>query len=627
MALDFKTGYSNAFKTFVEFAEKTYNDGYDSACARATVTVDGGGKWLTVSALSLHETSYVLRKTAEKEINNSTRTLFKKAISDMFGGEEKIPPSVKKAMILSDYGEGRPLTARRIMAVKNAIDADGGMRLLVHDRQTLEAALAMGYREAELPKLARAVKFYAQTQGCTERDALDAVSEQGSKANRLMGYGGRFLESAENFADGLRLIDLFTEWHEDLTEYMNMLSERRSPRWKRDYSTANTITKYNADYSYVMRDSRKQHERFVFETLACDPRADLKATDGEKIFGAENNSATSFVCQGFGASAWNTIAQMPPNKRAVVFKAFDQLCVLARDPEAAKTDIFVRHIPVNAATVALARMIKNMDRLLALDAQGRLTAKNIVAICFPDLHLTGPYATTKLNTAFQEVSDKLSEEGTNSLQMQMIMNDTGCTVEEAKRAYETGVNPPTLPYISSHQVHLAAVDDIAAARSQLKLDLSRPVGYSYTSAVDEPILAADQTCFRIAFPDGESFATYYTEEPAKEVDRAMEKIEGMCGRVHPRQAVSVMSLMTQAGLAVLRGGLKIHKIHSTEHSAVDFTLSRDDVTGDITIRYTSPKALKFAFEWTATVKPDGSVSTTPLKFTDENTTIHDVNML
>ena len=42
--------------------------------------------------------------------------------------------------------------------------------------------------------------------------------------------------------------------------------------------------------------------------------------------------------------------------------------------------------------------------------------------------------------------------------------------------------------------------------------------------------------------------------------------------------------------------MKRHNIHSTEYSVVDFTLSKDDGTGDITIRYASPKELKFAFD-------------------------------
>lgn len=138
-------GYNATFRTFVEFAEKTQRDGYDSACATATLA----GKRITVSALSLHETSHLLRKTAEEVSNDSTRAIFRNAVSEMFGGEAKIPESVKKAMRLGDYGDGRPLTARRIMAVKAAIDAEDSMREKGVSRfanpATREAALAKGY--------------------------------------------------------------------------------------------------------------------------------------------------------------------------------------------------------------------------------------------------------------------------------------------------------------------------------------------------------------------------------------------------------------------------------------------------------------------------------------------------
>ena len=58
----------------------------------------------------------------QKELNDSVRTSFRNAIREMFGGEAKIPANVKKAMLLNDFDEGKPLTARRILAVKAAID-------------------------------------------------------------------------------------------------------------------------------------------------------------------------------------------------------------------------------------------------------------------------------------------------------------------------------------------------------------------------------------------------------------------------------------------------------------------------------------------------------------------------
>ena len=65
--------------------------------------------------------------------NDRTRKLFRNAVVEMFGGEAKIPASVRKAMLLVDYDEGKPLTARRIMAVKNAIDRDGSLGGLFHE--------------------------------------------------------------------------------------------------------------------------------------------------------------------------------------------------------------------------------------------------------------------------------------------------------------------------------------------------------------------------------------------------------------------------------------------------------------------------------------------------------------
>ena len=40
----------------------------------------------------------------------------------MFGSEANIPRSVREAMNLDDFGQGKPLTARRIIAVKAEVD-------------------------------------------------------------------------------------------------------------------------------------------------------------------------------------------------------------------------------------------------------------------------------------------------------------------------------------------------------------------------------------------------------------------------------------------------------------------------------------------------------------------------
>ena len=47
--------------------------------------------------------------------------MFRQTISDLFGGENRIPSDVRKKMELGDYNKGKPLTARRIAMVKDAV--------------------------------------------------------------------------------------------------------------------------------------------------------------------------------------------------------------------------------------------------------------------------------------------------------------------------------------------------------------------------------------------------------------------------------------------------------------------------------------------------------------------------
>ena len=113
------------YTKFVQFAEQQMNAGNGKAIAR-----DGGaaaeGNPLAghnITAATGDKVAPLWRSTVNKTANDNTRTLFRNAILDMFGGNEAdIPASVKTAMRLVDYDKGKPLTARRIMAVKAAVD-------------------------------------------------------------------------------------------------------------------------------------------------------------------------------------------------------------------------------------------------------------------------------------------------------------------------------------------------------------------------------------------------------------------------------------------------------------------------------------------------------------------------
>ena len=54
-------------------------------------------------------------------------------------------------------------------------------------------------------------------------------------------------------------------------------------------------------------------------------------------------------------------------------------------------------------------------------------------------------------------------------------------------------------------------------------------------------------------------------------------------------------------------------IKSDEHIPVTFTLSRDNETGAVTIRYSEPKGLPVKFSWATTIDVDGNAVTTPMQ--------------
>ncbi len=110
-------GYSQDFQRFVDFAEKAgkgreiaHMDGIKHTVSKASSGGVGGFYSL-------------FRSQGSKDANDVTRILFRQSIIDIFGSEDKIPDAVKKQMSLDDFDKGKPLTARRILAVKTAIDA------------------------------------------------------------------------------------------------------------------------------------------------------------------------------------------------------------------------------------------------------------------------------------------------------------------------------------------------------------------------------------------------------------------------------------------------------------------------------------------------------------------------
>ena len=138
---------SNAqFFTFVDFATSHLVGSGSKAVAKVDDTVIGLGS-RSIAVESGDKVGSLFRKGAIKTQNDEVRKLFRDSVAEMFGGEDRIPASVKSAMRLSDYGKGKPLTIRRIMAVNAEVsrlsaDASVAFAEAKHNAASLYAKLS-----------------------------------------------------------------------------------------------------------------------------------------------------------------------------------------------------------------------------------------------------------------------------------------------------------------------------------------------------------------------------------------------------------------------------------------------------------------------------------------------------
>jgi hypothetical protein len=113
------------YKQFTDFAARA-SDRTIVKIGRDTVPADGEGGLATRSivAKSWDFIGNIGRLSSSSSKNDAVRELFKSTILQMFGvsDETQLPEPVQTAMKLDDYGKGKPLSARRIKAVKVAMD-------------------------------------------------------------------------------------------------------------------------------------------------------------------------------------------------------------------------------------------------------------------------------------------------------------------------------------------------------------------------------------------------------------------------------------------------------------------------------------------------------------------------
>ena len=475
-------------------------------------------------------------------------------------------------------------------------DADA-LGLFAQNTAMQGKVLAAGYHKSELPMLADAFAFIKSATGCSDADALRKTLDPASPERRLFQYGGRFTASADNFKAGLKLMDTFKTWFENTAA--NVKSKN-----------CNTLTEKNAGSTFLAKEGLMGFEKFVFEDIALDPTFNLAAPDAEKAFGIENNKAMNFFARGNGSGCTGTVAQLSPEKRQVVYAVFAALEPPSPQPKGAT------NVAANSDT--LSRILRHFDEIVELKNSGKLDRTHINAVLVPDLEIPPDASPRAVNDVFM---NKLYKKyGTNQGKLMEVSNyieQSGCTLEEALAAAEgKGPKPKTLADYSPTTMKIEEIDGTTKGGRSLMLgDFVRPQNPKYLDGTR--ILGAEQNHFTVKIGQ-ETFTADGKNDGAGNTVIA-DRIETLCGEVHVSQASSVMRALSQAAHQALLPLLPEHGIQGgvgNEHIPLTYTLSRNDETGAITIRYSEPEGMPVKFHWETTVALDGSSTSTPIQFTE-----------
>lgn len=201
------------FNRFVNFATEQ-NASSKAIADAANGKFDVNSLARQVVAASGDKVGKLFRSQTAKDDNNVTRDIFRNAVADMFGGESKIPASVMKAMNMKTYdGTGRPLTAKRIMSVKIAIDRynaqnpDSGVKV----GGPGAAIIAQGLK-ANAAKM-NGVK--AMSAASAARDAQPAALTQ-AKAEKMINKSLDLLGWTLAKEDKVRLAELLVKYGSDM---------------------------------------------------------------------------------------------------------------------------------------------------------------------------------------------------------------------------------------------------------------------------------------------------------------------------------------------------------------------------------------------------------------------------
>ena len=477
------------------------------------------------------------------------------------------------------------------------------------------AALAAGYHGSEVSTLCDTFRLYQKATGCSDADALSAVLNPQSPARHIYSFGGRFTESPENFSKGLTLLKQFHEWFPAVTAIIHQKTAVHP-----DLPGNPSTTILNADPHYFNSKSSYAYEKFLFEEIAINDELPLEAADPEQVFGMANNPATCFVGRAYVTACLNTVAQIPPQIRHLLYQVHQMLAPLDNTAKEANNSGFATSAPE-----FVGRFLRHLDEIRDMQKAGTLTRENYLNLFFADV----PEPTFKTmkeifnwytNTIYNDtIAEHFAGDFSKMPLIASAMEVNGSTLAEAIEVVKNNLQLPEVPYHTNVASRIEDMNDgWKGGRAQAVLDLKRPSAPTFLSN-GQSAIPKENNVFTTRFPDGTVLKTTQgqgAQAAEASANLIADKVEEFVGQTHPAQLNTVLLFLSQSGEGCVNKGFRAQGIESTEHTPLTYEFSRDDSTGAILIRYSMPEGFPLNAHWEARIALDGTSSTTPMVIED-----------
>ena len=189
---------------------------------------------------------------------------------------------------------------------------------------------------------------------------------------------------------------------------------------------------------------------------------------------------------------------------------------------------------------------------------------------------------------------------------------TGASIDEVLNAMERNIALPSAPYVSTVTKSLVSFGMNGEGGIKAMCgDIHRPSMPTFIATGKEPEGVRNRYVFKFADETLECGGT--SEADAKPVlERISAKLRELCTPAHPKQLDTVAYSLGQGQLGQLKC-LVNHGLFVNEHLPVEYTISKNQETGAISIFIKEPENFPVKFNWTVTVAVDGSSVSTPMR--------------